>query len=42
MRRAPGESTNQVTRNGTRVTVRKVRPFEQAEGILRDAIPPGF
>jgi len=33
------EGTNQLSRNGTKVIVRKVRPFESAQSLLRDAIP---
>ncbi len=39
--RRQAQERKEVTRSGTTVTVRRVRPIEQAEEFLRAAIPPG-
>jgi len=38
---APDQRGTEIIRSGTRVTVRKVKPVEASEHLLRDAIPPG-
>jgi hypothetical protein len=40
-RRGRGQEAIEVTRSGTTVTVKRVRPIAQAEEFLRAAIPPG-